>query len=256
MAMSTVKFACTSLAGTNKVGDLKKDADGYYTVVVGALNMHNSSGMYYEYERAKELLTESSQLMRRVKRGALRGEYGHPKMAPGMTNDQFANRVMSIYEENTCVQFKELWLDFENYKDEQGRTIIAIVAKIIPSGPNGHVLEKQLNNPGENVCFSIRSFTDDYYEGGKTVRVLRIIVTFDYVNEPGMSVAQKWNSPALESLIDTSFSRAEITNSFTSFGGTGQESGLTMGMEDVINMLGWDQKAVKASPAWAKWTDR
>lgn len=254
MATSTIKFACTSLAGTNKVGDLKKDENGYYTMIVGALNMHNSGGAYYEYERAKSIFSESSQLMRRVQRGALRGEYGHPKAVPGMSSDDYSRRILAIYEENICCQFKELWLDFEGYKDDEGRPIIAILAKVIPSGPHGPILERSLSNPGENVCFSIRSFTDDFYEHGKTVKIIRTVVTFDYVNEPGMSVAQKWKSPALESLVDHSFSRAEITrgmNDRTTVG-MGQES-VQLSAEELFTTMGWD-KSVLSAPQWASWT--
>ena len=163
---NSVRFACTSLAGTNKVGNLKKDENGYYEVVVGALNVFNSAGQFYVYEQAKQLFESSSQLMRRVSRGSLRGEYGHPKMLPGMSNEQFANRVMSIHEENTCCHHKEITLDFDRVKDDQGKPVIAIISKVFPSGPMGAALERSLNNPNENVCFSIRAFTDDYRDGG------------------------------------------------------------------------------------------
>lgn len=252
MATSTIKFACTSLSGTNKVGELVKDAMGYYTMVVGALNMYNTSGAFYDYQRAKDVFSESSQLMRRVSRGALRGEYGHPKPVPGMSSEQFSSRVMQIREENTCCQFKEIWLDFDNYKDDRGNPIIAILAKVIPSGPLGHVLQKQLDNPGENVCFSIRSFTEDSFEQGRTVKVVRIVVTFDYVNEPGMSVAQKWNSPALEGLEDTSFSRSEIMSGFKNPGlGVSQES-MMVSAEEIAQAFNWGREKA-TPPAWANW---
>ena len=53
--MNSIKFTCTSLAGSNRVGTLKKDAQGYYEVVVGALNVFNSAGQFYVYEQAKAL---------------------------------------------------------------------------------------------------------------------------------------------------------------------------------------------------------
>jgi outer membrane protein assembly factor BamD len=54
-SLNSVRFACTSLVGTNKTGMLRKDADGYYEVVVGALNVFNSAGEYYVYEKARQL---------------------------------------------------------------------------------------------------------------------------------------------------------------------------------------------------------
>ena len=47
-------YSCTALLGTNKAGVLKPDAEGYYTVVLGALNFYNSAGDFYPYESAKK----------------------------------------------------------------------------------------------------------------------------------------------------------------------------------------------------------
>ena len=44
MLLNSVKYSCTSLAGVNKVGNLKKTEDGYYPLVVGALDVFNSAG--------------------------------------------------------------------------------------------------------------------------------------------------------------------------------------------------------------------
>jgi len=252
----SVRFGCTALAGVNKAGVLKKDDQGYYTICVGALNVFNSAGQYYPYEPAKELFTGSSQLMRRIKRGALRGEYGHPKMVPGMTYEQFVNRVLSIYEENVCCHFKEIWLDFDNVKDEKGNKVIAILAKIQPGGPMGHVLQAQLDNPNENVCFSIRSFTDDSKVGGYVQRVLKTIVTWDYVNEPGIAVAEKFKSPALENFTDP-ISRGIVERAISS---TEQAAnGLAMATESLMTghelmaAMGWELKDPKRRPAWLDW---
>lgn len=249
---NSVRFSCTSLAGSNKVGNLKRDENGYYEMVVGALNVFNSAGQFYVFEQAKSLFESSSQLMRRVSRGSLRGEYGHPKMLPGMSNEQFANRVMSIYEENTCCHHKDITLDFDRVKDEQGKPVIAIISKVYPSGPMGPALEKSLQNPNENVCFSIRAFTDDYREGGIYKRVLKTIVTWDLVNEPGLATAEKFKSPALEGM-DMSFSRGEIERSVKAakVSGYAQESAL-LTADELFTSMGWNVPA-SAKPTWAKW---
>lgn len=250
---NSVRFACTSLAGVNKVGSLKKDDNGYYEIVVGALNVYNSAGQLYVFKEAEHLFKESSQLMRRVQRGALRGEYGHPKLMPGMKAEDFAYRCLSIYEENVCCHHKEITLDFNRVKDDAGRPVIAIISKVLPNGPLGHVLEKQLQNPDENVCFSIRAFTDDFRERGVTKRVLKTIVTWDYVNEPGIAQAEKFKSPALEEFHEHTFSRGEMERSVrsTALGGVAQESvQLTAG--ELFASLGWNFNATQA-PTWAKW---
>lgn len=255
--LNNVTFTCTRLFGTNKVGDLKKNERGYYTMVIGALNMFNSAGMYYRADAAKQFFEESSSFMRRVKRGALRGEYGHPRREAGMSMQAYYARLLSIHEDKVCCHFASVNLDFENYKDDQGRPIVAIIAEVCPNGPLGHVLEKQLANPQENVCFSIRSFTDDKMERGVINRYIKTIVTFDYVNEPGMAVAEKYNSPALEGLEDTVFTRGQIEAGAIQImetAGVGNES-VQLNAHELMASLGWEiprtaKNAPKATFAW------
>lgn len=200
--MHSLRFGCTSLIGRNKTGHLPQDENGYYEIVVGGLNVYNAANQYYPYEAARELFEESSSLMRRVKRGVLRAEYGHPKRN-GLGEQAFISRVMNIHEEMVCGHHKELWLDFDRVKDDQGRPVIAIMSRFLPGGPYGEVLSKQFKNKDENVCFSIRSFTEDTMSrGGIVNRALRQVITFDYVNEPGIIHAEKYRSPALEGLYD------------------------------------------------------
>ena len=93
-------FACTALLGTNKAGILKPDASGYYTLVLGALNIFNNGGAYYPYgESAQMLFKESSSFIRRINNGALRGEYGHPRMLPGMSMRDYMSRITDIMED-------------------------------------------------------------------------------------------------------------------------------------------------------------
>lgn len=240
-----IRFACTALSGTNKAGRLKADENGYYTTVVGALNVFNSIGQYYTYEGARELFEESSQFMRRVKKGNLMGEQGHPKWQPGMSESQFAQRILSIYEENVCCHHKEIFLDFDSVKDENGNPVIAIMSKVKPSGPHGAALKESFENPDENVNFSIRAFTDDFPDRGRghTKRVLRTIVTWDRVTEPGISVAQKYKSPSLEmeKLVEHHFSRATMKRGMEEcqLAGMAQESAILTGRE-LFSTLGWD----------------
>lgn len=253
MSRNSVTFCCTALSGINKAGILKKNENGYYPMVVGALNVFNSAGQFYVFEQAKELFQTSSQLMRRVSRGSLRGELGHPKILPGMTNDQFANRIMSIYEENVCCHHKSLTLDFDNVKDEQGKPVIAIISELIPAGPMGPQLEKSLNNKDENVAFSIRAFTDDYREGGVTKRVLKNVITFDQVIEGGISVANKYMSPALES-DGMVFTRGDLERGLNNAKSSGisTESSL-MNIIDLFKTCGWDDSNISRKPAYTVW---
>lgn len=188
------------LIGTTKIGNIKPDANGYYEVVLGAFNVHNSGGAWYPLEPVKNLLLSSSNLMRRVKDRALRSEYGHPRK-DSMTPAEFLARVMDIREQCTCNHIMKIELDEERVADkESGKKIAAIVGMIYPSGPYGEVLDRQFKNPEESVSYSIRSITNDRFDStGTLIKEIKEIVTWDYVNEPGISYAKKGFSPALES---------------------------------------------------------
>lgn len=259
-----ITFACTRLAGTNKIGTLKKDERGYYTVVVGALNMFNSSGLYYRLDAAREIFeSQSSEFVRRTVRGALRGEYGHPRMLPGMTPQQYFQRLNQLWESQISHHFRRVYLDFEQIKDERGQTVVGIMAEMCPNGPLGHVLEAQMQNPDENVCFSLRSFADDVPQGKVIQRLIRKVVTFDYVNEPGMHVAEKYRCPALEAVDSVQFTRGQVEAavtgmSTTAMAGLGIES-TTGDLGDFLTALGWEESAqrdlrrsIKPS-AWSNW---
>lgn len=198
--MTAIVYQSTVLNGINKVGNLKKDANGYYEIVLGALNAFNAHGWYYSYEHAKSLFENSAELMRRCDTARLHGENGHPRFQPGMTQLQWFNRVNDLYEPNLCVHFKKIWLDFDNHKDAQGRPIILIMGLAKASGQASAWLDKQFENPDEDVCFSIRSFTEDQIIGGRKTKMLKKIVTWDKVNEPGIETACKYRTPSLEAL--------------------------------------------------------
>jgi Peptidase S80 family len=250
--MSGVLFTCTSLKGTNKEGVIKPDASGYRTMVVGGLNVFNSAGQYYEYEGAKALFENSSQFMRRVSRGSLKGEMGHPRQERNQSNDDFINRILEIRESNVCVHFKEIFLDFNNIKDEQGKPIIAIMAKLIPSGPLGDCLEKSLQNPSENVCFSIRSFTMDKMNRGIVTRTIKNIVTFDNVTEPGISIANKYKAPGLESNVDKIITKSQFERAFKDIKpGMGIESS-KMNPDELFESFGWIRPE-STKPSFANW---
>lgn len=198
--MSNAHLVCTALVGTNKVGDLRADEDGYYTVILGALDSYNSAGAYYPMAGAESVFMDSSSLKRRIASGNCRGEYGHPQRAPGQSIQEHVARCMRIHEPNIAFHVSEVWLDADSIKAPDGRKVVAVMAKIRPCGPQGHVLEAQLRNPKENVCFSVRALTIDTIVNGVVYKVIKQIITWDYVNEPGIAVATKYHNPSLEGI--------------------------------------------------------
>ena len=202
--MSRMFFSQTKLRMLGKKGEIKPDAEGYYTLVVGALNSHNNTGAYrYVADGVRELFGPGSLLHRRIANGCLRAEVNHPKRTAGMSDQQYMDRMLDIDRDNVCAHFKEIWLDENFGKDhpEYGNpSMVAIMAKVKPSEPKGNILRESLENPNENVCFSIRAMADEGFVNGKLIRILKEIVTIDFVNEGGLLVASKWDSPACEAI--------------------------------------------------------
>lgn len=250
---NNVTYECTALNGMNKVGLLRRDEQGYAQVVLGGLDVSNSAGEFYTFDQSKKLFEDSGALQRRIRSGALRGENGHPKMMPGQSPESFANRVMSIWEDRVCVHIKKVTLDFENVRDANGRKVIAIMGWVKPSGELGYVLEEALNNPNQNVAFSIRAFTDNERFRGRTNRHLRNIVTWDFVGEPGIAIATKYSSPALESLDEMNFNRHQLERAANLPGPTGVATeSVKLTANELFRSFGWNLDSGKRS-AWTQW---
>lgn len=202
--MSNVYFTSTILRNLKKQGKITPDADGYYTVVGGGLNVFNSVGHYYTADGgARQLFEKSSAFMRRVTKGTLYGEVDHPS-AHGMKEDEWIQRLYEIPKQTSCIHIKDVWLDdsYGKLYVPDNRNMIAIMLKVKPSGGMSKVAEDAFQNNLENACFSIRSFTRDYAQNGRRIRVLDEVVTFDLVTESGVERATKYHSPACETFVD------------------------------------------------------
>jgi len=251
-----ISFACTALMGTNKVGELKPAEDGYYTVVLGALDFMNSAGQFYPNgASARELFKESSSFMRRIANGALRGEYGHPRLQPGMRMQEFMVRCNDILETNVSHHIRKVWVDYTSVKGPNGKPCVAILGEIKPTGPMGEALRQSLQNPSENVCFSIRSFTRDVPTNGVIHKHLVQIVTWDYVNEPGISVATKWRSPTLEGFedIEASIEHLVAAAELQRSSAVSMESNGSASLDELVNKLRSNTFLTSDRPASARW---
>lgn len=252
MYAQSVQFTCAALLPTGKKGVLPKDEYGYRTMPIGALNCFNSAGDYYTAIKAKEIFLDSSAFMRRVKSTCLKSEEGHPMMLPGQDEESFIRRVLFIDPKNVCAHISKVWLDFEASKAMgTGDNRIIIMGSVKPDGPHGAALEESFQNPKEDVCFSIRAFTDDKYVMGTKNRQLVEVVTFDRVGEPGINSSRKYMAPALESKVDMSFSADAVRRAVKPMPGLAMEEshispqGLLrlLGMQDIRenkpNYMGW-----------------
>ena len=250
-----VRFTSTRLAATGKMGKPKCDNNGYYEICLGALNIFNSKGEYYTLNGAEKLFQQSSSFMRRMTMACLKSEEGHPK--PGnMSQENFISRLLRIEEPNVCAHIKKVELDFDYAKkvnNAPSQDCVGIVGWVKPAGPLGKSLEDSFNNPDEEVCFSIRAFTKDYWERGTKYRVLDEIVTWDHVTEPGISLATKYNSAATESFEDILFTKGMIERIIndTPSDMMAMESGLSIARSLLASMVETDTGIM--IPRSAKW---
>lgn len=251
MGAQTVQFTCTTLAGTGKSGILPKDEFGYRTQPIGALNCFNSAGEYYPAAQAKALFEGSSAFMRRVSSGCLKAEEGHPKPAAGQSEESFIRRVLTIDEKNVCAHISSVYLDFDSVKDKNGKPVIAIMGKIKPAGPLAASLEDAYNNPREDVCFSIRAFTEDHTVAGCRQRTLVEVVTFDRVNEPGIATSRKYNAPALETLSDSRWSAESVRRAVKPMPGLAMESNIIL-PSNLFRLLGM-RDIREGTPGFMNW---
>lgn len=208
--MRTFTLQCTALNGSNKVGKLKPDANGYYPVVLGGFDIPNPQGHIYPYKAAKQLFVESSTFMRNVEAGTLYGEWGHPKRQPGQSLSNYVKRCSVVHEENIAFHIKKVEINDTDVKDDNGNVVVSVIGWVKGAGPRASEFDNMLSNPDNNVCFSIRAATEDIVNStGKLDRNITSIITWDFVVFPGLKVAQKFKSPALES-CEASFTEEEL----------------------------------------------
>ena len=86
---------------------------------------------------------------------------------------------------------------------------------------------------------------------------LRTVVTWDYVNEPGLSAAMKWNSPSLESVSDDIYITAQQLGSVRDWQASAcvsMESSGGVNADEVLKDFGWSMESQKENvPPSSKW---
>ena len=211
--MSIIQFTATGLSGGKK-GNLKEVGDGYYEIVLGALNVFNSMGEFYVAEPAITLFRNSSTLMRRIKNGALYAEVNHPKRtADYKTLEEFYHRWIDIDLGNVSAHIRHIELDTEfgrKCPELNAPNAIGIIGHVTPYGEKKSTLEDAIHNPSINVAFSIRALTDNVVVNGRLQRTLLDVYTFDQVYQPGIAPACKWATPSMEAYMEKPINAASI----------------------------------------------
>ena len=200
MSANVLTFSAIKVYDQNK--EVKQDENGYYYVTLGALNCFNSSGAYYVADGVKDLIENESNLFaKRLANGYLNGEMGHPSFIPGMSHNDFLIRNLKIEQSNIShhIRSVELIPTDEDSGLPGGGKIIKVMGWVKPAGEKGAFLKEALDNPDQNVAFSVRSLTNDKPVKGVIIKKIMQIVTWDWVVEPGIKCANKWSTMSMES---------------------------------------------------------
>ena len=199
--MSSITFGIVKTAAQNK--QLKTDDNGYYYVTLGAINCFNSGGQFYLQDGVKDLIENQSNLFaRRLASGYLHGEMDHPQMRAGISSHDFLLRNLKIDHANISHHIKSVEMkpsDEDSGLPGKGN-IIKVMGWVKPAGPKGSLLKESLDNDDANTSFSIRCLTSDTPVQGTIVKRIVQIITWDWVMEPGIKTANKWNTAAMETL--------------------------------------------------------
>lgn len=253
--MTQLIYAATVLKGTGKRGHLRPDADGYYRMPVGGLNVYNNLMEFYEgTDEVLELFKSSSILQRRIENGRCFAEVGHPAFEAGMTEQAYVARILQIRRENVCAHIRRLDIDYDygkNNPEYQNPNLIGLIGELKPFGARGPELQESFDNPDTDVCFSIRSLIRERLVRRQKIRTIYHVTNFDWVVEPGLKFATKWHSKfGLENLADVRFEEDTLTKIENACIGYGFES--TSEIAEVIKSVKI-MKARPASPVYARW---
>lgn len=240
-------FENTSFKKSGKTGVMRPDASGYYDITLGAFGVNNASGDYYPTDKVKNLFTSSSELINRTQNGRLYGEWGHPKFNPGMTTRDYLIKLLIMHEEQISHHIKTLELH-ENFVNVDGSKCIGVIGRVKPFGPQASHVQDSFDNPEQNACFSVRSISlDSRDKSGRVVKNPVKIITYDFVGEPGIDVADKYHNPAIESravyhnelVTAHRFTEADVVGAFSRATGTvvGLESALPA-LQDLADSIG------------------
>lgn len=142
--------------------DFIKQDDGTYVVSV-ELPLNKD-----ELEQARKQFEDSSNFMRRVKRGTVCGELGSPERRPGMSpGDQFA-RLMTINHDKVCCRIKNVKVEDDN----------RVTAVLKPAGHCSDSLVEMIENDTP-MKLGMRAYVQR--DAGGNQHILEII-TFDVVS--------------------------------------------------------------------------
>jgi len=183
---------------------VKKDKDGYYLVNLGALNVENTSGIFYEAgDDVMSAFTGPNSLIKeRLEAKCLYAENNHPVHSPELLARAASQDPKIRKKAMMEINLRTIKLDPDRYaahiKSVTYTTIPTVVDKMTgkpkilmtglvkPFGPFKEQLEDAFENPNISVAFSLRGIAIERNVGGRKTRKVTLGSTWDYVGKPGI----------------------------------------------------------------------
>lgn len=198
-------YTSVALPTPGKKGILKKLDNDYFEIVVGAFGAYANGGWIYDEKSSIDFFENNPDFLAMLRNRKLRSEWGHPRRQVGMTDLEWLQRIHEIYEPNWSSHIRALHLSHDTVKDKDGRSVIAIIGEVTPCGPHADNFRRCLENPDEDMNYSVRSFARKNFATGR--KHFTKVITFDSVYDPGIAEASKFTTPSLESkdISDSSY---------------------------------------------------
>lgn len=194
---AVTSYSNVALANTGKKGILKKLDNGYQEIILGAFGAFGNGDWLYDTASAMRYMENDPEFLRMLQAGRLRSEWGHPRRLPGQSDQDWFIRICEIMENNVSSHIRRVSASLDTVIDERGRKVVAIIGEVRGSGPKSREFNEMLENPDEDVNYSIRCFAKKNF--GNMTKHMTKIVTWDSVYDPGVAVASKYKTPSLES---------------------------------------------------------
>lgn len=239
VTMQNDKITCGNviLANTGKRGRLTPDNDGYYLVNGGSFGRENRWGIIYKPDQyILDCISDGSDLRRRIERGEVYSEMGHPPMhyleniggqivrTKITTMLEWVQRLKFLDPDRFCAHIREFIFDMTNFNRSTMTGYIDFVVSLKPFGPYGNLLRENLEAPDMNTSLSIRTVTAPQGQGDR-FRKVEHWSNVDWVPEAGFAHATKHNSAGLESFL----------SGYVPLDGS---DGITLSVDEVIDIVG------------------
>lgn len=206
--MADMSFGNIILAQSGKKGILPpmKNEDGtnseYYLLNAGGFNIPNRHGITYPVNRyIEECMQPQSDLRRRIERGEVYGEWGHP--SPVYYEEmngvlvkrtitqvwQWINRLKEIDKNNICMHIRAIHFDTSQWRGGSRGPIYNLI-EVCPYGDREKLFRDNITNPSMNTSVSIRTVITPF-EYGDTIKNTEYWTGYDAVLEAGMNHSNK-----------------------------------------------------------------